>query len=316
MKLPSRVFSSIFLLITSCMLGIAFIFSLAIGFGNGLSDVDIPGLCLRFPDTWSPLEIRIFLLALILVSAALLILAFNRINHAGSRTRLRIFLLLAIVFLVLQLFIVFGLHTIQNTDAFEVQDQALAIARGIHETVDYTKSSYFRKYGNNDLYLIFCVQVFRFCLFFHIRMYHVVFSLLNLAAVDFGIFMTSRTVFLLKGSRAALKVFLLSILNPLNVLLLCWPYTCTLSMPLMMLSPWMTAALLKKKTSGGIRFAECLLIGMAAVAAYYFRPTAVFPVIALVLCTVCAGIRYAFCRDGSSPRISRRKIFTSNDAHS
>lgn len=231
------------------MLGIAFIFSLVIGFGNGLSDVDVPGLCLRFPDTWSPLEIRIFLLALILISAALLILAFIRINHAGSRARQRALLLLAIVFLVLQLFIVFGLHTIQNTDAFEVQDQALAIAKGIHKTVDYTKSSYFKKYGNNDLYLIFCVQVFRFCLLFHIRAYHTIFELLNLIAVDLGIFMTCRTIFLLKGSRASLTVFLLSILNPLNILLLCWPYTCTLSMPLMMLGPWITAVLLNKKTA-------------------------------------------------------------------
>ena len=316
MKLPSRVFSSIFLLITSCMLGIAFIFSLAIGFGNGLSDVDVPGLCLRFPDTWSPLEIRIFLLALILISAALLILAFIRINHAGSGARLRVLLLLAIVFLVLQLFIVFGLHTIQNTDAFEVQDQALAIAKGIHKTVDYTKSSYFKKYGNNDLYLIFCVQVFRFCLLFHIRAYHAVFELLNLIAVDLGIFMTCRTVFLLKGSRASLTVFLLSILNPLNILLLCWPYTCTLSMPLMMLCPWMTAALLKKESGGGIRFAEFLLIGITAVAAYYFRPTAVFPVIALILSAVCAGIRYAFCRSGSSVRARRSKFFAADHTRS
>jgi hypothetical protein len=214
MKLKGRIFSAVFSLITACLLGIAFIFSIVIGFGGVLSDVKVPGLSQRLSDTWSPLKIRVFLFALILVSAALLILAFTRINHASSKKRLRIFLLLAGVFLLMQLFIVFGLHTIQNTDAFEVQDQALAIAKGIHKTVDYTKSSYFRKYGNNDLYLIFCVQVFRFCLFFHIRTYSVVFALLNLAAVDLGIFMTCRTVFLLKGSRAALKVFLLSILNP------------------------------------------------------------------------------------------------------
>lgn len=316
MKLKGHIFSAVFSLITACLLGIAFIFSIVIGFGSGLSDVKVPGLSQRLSDTWSPLEICVFLFALILVSAALLILAFTRINHASSKKRLRIFLLLAGVFLLMQLFIVFGLHTIQNTDAFEVQDQALAITKGIHKTVDYTKSSYFRKYGNNDLYLIFCVQVFRFCLFFNIRTYSVVFALLNLAAVDLGIFMTCRTVFLLKGSRAALKVFLLSILNPLNILLLCWPYTCTLSMPLMMLCPWMTAALLKKKSGGGIRFAELLLIGITAVAAYYFRPTAVFPVIALVLCAVCAGIRYAFCRSGSSVRAPRRIFFAADHTRS
>ena len=296
MKFLGRMFSFVLSGITACMLGFALFFSLITGFGKGLPDMAVEGIMQRFPETWSSGEIRVFLIALILLFVGFVFLAFAWIDRAGHRKRLLMFLILGGVFLVMQLFIAFGLHTIQNTDAFEVQDQALAIARGIHQIVDYTKSTYFAKYGNNDLYLIFCVQVFRVCMLLHIHAYRTVFAVLNMVAVDLGIFMTWRTVFLLRGPKAALKVFVLSVFNPLNILLICWPYTCTLSMPLMMLSLWMAAALLKGKDSGALRFVEFLVIGLTAVTAYYFRPTAAFPVIALILCGVCAGVQKLFCR--------------------
>lgn len=296
MKFLGRMFSFVLSGITACMLGLALFFSLITGFGRGLPDMAVEGIIQRFPETWSSGEIRVFLIALILLFVGFVFLAFAWIDRAGHRKRLLISLILGGVFLVMQLFIAFGLHTIQNTDAFEVQDQALAIARGIHQIVDYTKSTYFAKYGNNDLYLIFCVQVFRVCMLLHIHAYRTVFAVLNVAAVDLGILMTWRTAFLLRGPKAALKVFVLSVFNPLNILLICWPYTCTLSMPLMMLSLWMAAALLKGKDSGALHFVEFLVIGLTAVTAYYFRPTAAFPVIALVLCGVCAGVQKLFCR--------------------
>lgn len=296
MKFLGRMFYFVLSGITACMLGFALFFSLITGFGRGLPDMAVEGIIQRFPETWSSGEIRVFLIALILLFVGFLCLTFAWIDRAGHRKRLLMFLILGGVFLVMQLFIAFGLHTIQNTDAFEVQDQALAIARGIHQIVDYTKSTYFAKYGNNDLYLIFCVQVFRVCMLLHIHAYRAVFAVLNAAAVDLGILMTWRTAFLLRGPKAALKVFVLSVFNPLNILLICWPYTCTLSMPLMMLSLWMAAALLKGKDSGALHFVEFLVIGLTAVTAYYFRPTAAFPVIALVLCGVCACVQKLFCR--------------------
>lgn len=306
MKFLGRMFSFVRSSITACMLGFALFFSLITGFGKGLPDMAVEGIMQRFPETWSSGEIRVFLIALILLFVGFVFLAFAWIDRAGHRKRLLMFLILGGVFLVMQLFIAFGLHTIQNTDAFEVQDQALAIARGIHQIVDYTKSTYFAKYGNNDLYLIFCVQVFRVCMLLHIHAYRTVFAVLNMVAVDLGIFMTWRTVFLLRGPKAALKVFVLSVFNPLNILLICWPYTCTLSMPLMMLSLWMAAALLKGKDSGALRFVEFLVIGLTAVTAYYFRPTAAFPVIALILCGVCAGVQKLFCRPEMSSGNSQK----------
>lgn len=316
MKQSGRILSAVFSGITACMLGFALLFSIIIGFGGGLPDVAVPGLVWRFPETWSPVEIRVFLVALILLLFAFVIEAFRQLDRAGHRKRVRILLILGGVFLLMQLFVALGLHTIQNTDAFEVQDQALAIARGVHQTVDYTKSTYFAKYGNNDLYLIFCVQVFRACMFLHIHAYRTVFAVLNVAAVDLGILMTCRTVFLLKGPKVALKIFLLSVLNPLNVLLICWPYTCTLSLPLMMLSVWMTAALLKGKDGRAIHFAEILVIGLTAAVAYYFRPTAIFPVIALILCAGCACVRKIFFRTGQSSSGSEKSVYDSEKSSS
>lgn len=308
MKFLGRMFSFVLSGITACMLGFALFFSLITGFGKGLPDMAVEGIMQRFPETWSSVEIRVFLIALILLFVGFVFLAFAWIDRAGHRKRLLMFLILGGVFLVMQLFIAFGLHTIQNTDAFEVQDQALAIARGVHQIVDYTKSTYFAKYGNNDLYLIFCVQVFRVCMLLHIHAYRTVFAVLNVAAVDLGILMTWRTVFLLRGPKAALKVFVLSVFNPLNILLICWPYTCTLSMPLMMLSLWMAAAFLKGKDSGTLHFVEFLVIGLTAVTAYYFRPTAAFPVIALVLCGVCAGVQKLLKESSSYTMGKSRKL--------
>lgn len=302
------MFSFVLSGITACMLGFALFFSLITGFGKGLPDMAVEGIMQRFPETWSSGEIRVFLIALILLFVGFVFFVFAWIDRAGHKKRLLMFLILGGVFLMMQLFIAFGLHTIQNTDAFEVQDQALAIARGVHQIVDYTKSTYFAKYGNNDLYLIFCVQVFRVCMLLHIHAYRTVFAVLNVAAVDLGILMTWRTVFLLRGPKAALKVFVLSVFNPLNILLICWPYTCTLSMPLMMLSLWMAAALLKEKDSGALHFVEFLVIGLTAVTAYYFRPTAAFPVIALVLCGVCAGVQKLLKESSSFTREKSRKL--------
>lgn len=203
MKFLGRMFSYVLSGITACMLGFALFFSLITGFGKGLPDMAVEGIMQRFPETWSSVEIRVFLIALILLFVGFIFLAFAWIDRAGHRKRLLMFLILGGVFLVMQLFIAFGLHTIQNTDAFEVQDQALAIARGVHQIVDYTKSTYFAKYGNNDLYLIFCVQVFRVCMLLHIHAYRTVFAVLNVAAVDLSILMTWRDCLSRKDDRHA-----------------------------------------------------------------------------------------------------------------
>lgn len=275
-------------IVTAILLGVALAFAIGIGLGYGLESVGIADgvhkkiqIAQNFEFTpgaiWLVLAMILLLLIFILIPGSWL-------DHASKKGRIAFFWVLTGVLLALQLYLVFGLNIIQNTDSFEVQDQALAIVRGVQKSVDYTKSSYFRKYGNNDLYLVFCMLLYRICHVLHIANWRKFFVLCNMISIDLGIFMTYRIIWLIKGPATGLKAYFLCVLNPLNYLLLHWTYTCTFSAPLMMLSVY-AAVLVRRKKDGVVpRILASAVIGITAALGYSMRPTATFPVIAMILC--------------------------------
>ena len=164
-----------------------------------------------------------------------------------------------------------------------MQDQALAIARKMFYAVDYTRSAYFRKYGNNDLYLMTCIGIYRLCDFLSIQNWPKIFALINMLCVDLGILFTCEIVRCMTDRRTALKAYMLCALNPLNVLLLQWTYTCTFSVPLMMAGIWLAVRMYYRRPALPVCAIGCVAIGCITAIGYYMRPTAVFPVIALIL---------------------------------
>ncbi len=289
-----KVFFRLIHIATAALLGIALFFAIRIGLGFGIPDVGMPGLnqvkeqiAQNFSFTSGALWL---LIAMLILLFAFLLIPGSWLDHASHRGRVIFFWVLTACLLGIQLHLVFGLNIIQNTDSFEVQDQALAIVRGVQKTVDYTKSAYFRKYGNNDLYLVVCMLLYRICDFLKIVNWQKFFVFFNLISIDLGIFMACRIIWLIKGPATGLKAYFLCVLNPLNYLLLHWTYTCTFSAPLMMLSIY-AAVLVSRKKDGPIRrILAAIVIAVTAAFGYSMRPTATFPVIALAVCILIFGV--------------------------
>jgi hypothetical protein len=269
---------SVLLALTAALLSIALLGAIAEGFGYRL-----PFYFLRKQQVQTGIDV---LPVLFIATAGLFLFLFlfsRWVDAAGRRGLLTALVLICAVLLAGQFAVVFGLNIFQQNDAFEVQDQALAIARGLQKTVDYTDSAYFRKYGNNDLYLALCIGFFRLLNALHIRNIQKAFVVLNMVSIDAGIAMACGIVRMLKGSRNALKVCLLCALNPLNYVLLAWTYTCTLSVPLMMAGLFGVVLIRRNRKHLLPALAASVLIGLSIAFGYAMRPTAVFPMIAVIL---------------------------------
>ncbi|MGN0362884.1 MAG: hypothetical protein ACI4ET_08595, partial [Bilifractor sp.] len=281
-------FVTFFTILTVILLCIAFFFALVTGFGKGLPGVSglsrvCKHLCAGIPFSWWP---QITLLIMLVLLFMFLAAAGKWVDRASRKKLIVLSILLSLFLILIQLLIVFRLNIIQNTDSFEVQDQAMAIAKGMFSSVDYTKSNYFRKYGNNDLYLLTCIGIYRLCDLLSIRNWPKVFALINMLCVDLGILFTCDIVRCMTSRRTALKAYLLCVLNPLNVLLLQWTYTCTFSVPLMMAGIWIAVRLHCRRPPLPVCVAGCAAIGCITAIGYYMRPTAVFPLIALILAEI------------------------------
>lgn len=282
---PARkIILTIIYSVTALLLVVALAIAIILGFGQGLTGMysaslpEITGRLVRHPC--------LILLSMTVLLFIFLMAAGSWIDHTGRKELIIAGILMTAFLITIQMWIVFGLNIIQNTDSFEVQDQALAIVRGVQDSVDYEKSAYFRKYGNNDLYLIMCIGMYRLCDVLHIANWSKFFALFNTFCIDAGIFMSCHILSVITNRRTALRAYLLNVLNPMNYLFIHWTYTCTYSIPLMTLSICL-AVYVHRHKGCTVRKALCfVLIGLTAVIGYYLRPTAVFPVIALVLCAI------------------------------
>lgn len=277
------VFQILYIL-TAILLVIALYYAIKMGFLTGIKGIyseslpEVYGRAARHP--------RLTLGAMILLLFIFLMSAGGWLARATRKQCIVVGIVLTAFILGLQLYFVFGLNIIQNTDAFEVQDQAKAIADGILKSVDYTHTKYFRKYGNNDLYLMICILMYKACNFLHITAWEKAFALFNMFCIDTGVFLSCHILAMLKDRRVALQALLLNALNPLNYVFLHWTYTCTFSIPLMLLGIYLVIRILKHPDQYLCNGILALLIGLVSAFGYKLRPTAVFPTIALLVCLI------------------------------
>lgn len=289
MKRPGKnILLIILYIITAALLAAALGLAVGIGYKTGIRGIynaalpKVTGGIARHP--------RLVLTAMLLLLFLFLMSVGSWLERAERKQCIAAGICMTAILLALQMCFVFRLNIIQNTDSFEVQDQAMAIARGVLKSVDYEQSAYFRKYGNNDLYLIACIGIFRFCDFFHIENWAKVFALFNTFCIDAGIFMACRIMALVKNPRTALRAYLMCVLNPLNYLFIHWTYTCTFSIPLMLLGIYL-ALHIRRHPERAVRNAVLsFLIGIDTVVGYYLRPTSVFPMLALIVCLIAKHI--------------------------
>lgn len=221
-----------------------------------------------------------------LLLGAFVILMFQYIDKWDEKKLTRLSIGCLFILIVGQIVMMFCFDVVQITDSFLVRDQALAIVQGIDKHIDYESIWYFKRYGNNNFYLLLTVWLYRLFEVLHIQNTSLAFVIFNTTLIDLAVWMTYKLAVLLRDKRFAGKVLLLCVMNPLNYLLLYWTYTCTYSIVigvtilyLAVLIYKQNVTILKKVCFGGG-------IGGLLVIGYFLRPTALIPFIAVICCFV------------------------------
>lgn len=225
---------------------------------------------------------------LFLATAVLLLFfftAFSTIEKSNVRKLFIINIAAVIALAAGQVFILTAFDIMNTTDPYMVQDQALAIANGLDKTIDTSYSPYFAGYSNNDFSVLFAVFVDKAASLFNIENNTRLLAVLNAIFTDIGILLLYKTVGLLWNRKKATEVLLLSVMNPLNYLMLWWTYTCTFSVPLMIGVVYLAAVFYKTK-SRSVQYVSAILLGVILALGYFIRPTVLIPGIGAVICFV------------------------------
>ena len=226
-----------------------------------------------------------YILFAVLFLGAVFFAGFGLIDRHAEKWHTLIFWGIMGITLAAQLAILFGFRVYQITDGYIVQDQARALALGTTDTINVTNINYFLIYGNNYFLLYFFYAYYKISQFLHIQDDAFVLAALNVIFLDLALVFEYRTACLLTNRKTALKIHLLTAVNPFSAVLLYWAYTLNYSIPLMAAAGYLIVVLYKK-TSLKWYQNVCLsvLLGCVVVWGYYMRPTAVFPFIAGLMC--------------------------------
>ncbi len=173
---------------------------------------------------------------------------------------------------------------VPSTDSYAVFDQALKISKGEATTID-GYLSYFDDYSNNNLFVLFMSGFFSILSSLKITEPMDIYFwsiVLNGVFVLIGCLLTFDIVRRLKGLKPACKTLVFFVINPLFYMMMFWVYTCTISIPFMVLGFYLAVLLCTSKSQivaglcgGGI--------GALAVVGYFLRPTCIIPLIALAI---------------------------------
>lgn len=192
--------------------------------------------------------------------------------------------LLVFILIIGQFILLVDCHFIQITDPYICIDQAKAIAMGIEKHVDYTSTTYFVQYANNNFFVLLVVYITKLFKFFNIIDYDNYMVLINTIMINLSIFVLYKISVKVKDEKFALKVLTLNVLNPLNYLLIHWPYTCTMSLFFTFLIIYLFI-LLNQIKEINIKFIFFLsMLGFFTVFGYFFRPTIIIPIISIICC--------------------------------
>lgn len=194
-------------------------------------------------------------------------------------------LLLLGIFVFGEMIMMHMFYVVPITDAYVIDDNAMALLQGITKKVD-EYSSYFSYYGNN----YFAVLLVR-------KLYYLMYDVggsdpykflfwINSLCIIISVILTWMSARLIVGARKACMVLLLIVINPVFYGITFWAYTLTMSMPIMMGIVYLGVCFIKCRNKL-INILTGAGMGILTVAGYYLRPTAVFPLIALVIVGIC-----------------------------
>ena len=216
----------------------------------------------------------------------LIIVIFKIIDKLTNRKRKILKYALISFLVIIQFIMLIDVSTVSMTDPYIVNDQARALAFGLEETLDYTSTTYFEAYSNNNFCVLLVILLTKFFSIFNLVNNTEYLVLFNIILIDLSIILVYKVAKILKGNAFALKSLVLSVLNPLNYLLIHWTYTNTYSLPFTIGCIYIVF-LLKQNNKINSKFVFLVIIfGITSLIGYLIRPTIIIPVIAIFIISI------------------------------
>lgn len=296
-KYKGSIFFRIILVITMLFILLSIHYCIRYICGSSMAGLhSIPENFYFFSDSRAKIAVLSFIAVLLeIVVIFYFLFSLNRFITKSSERTVRITgIILWALMIVLQLCIIFSINSAPNGDAFRVINRAYALATGEIKPMHYDRPT-FRRYSNNDFYLMLMTGFFRTASAIGIGrscLYRIL-IIINTACTDLGILFAVKTVGITFGKKSGTIFLAFAALNPLYYLVNFWVYTNTASILPMMLTVYLLVVFEKKRS--GYSFARQLLFmvitGFVAAIAYSIRATAFFPVIAYLVLRIILLIR-------------------------
>lgn len=211
---------------------------------------------------------------------------FKLINRCNKKVLTIITISIFSFIVIIQALIAFKFDFNFITDTAMINDQSLAIAKGIKNGID-TDIGYFHYISNNNFIVLFLALVYKVLLFFGISDFTSVLAFFNAILIDVAIFIVYKTIELCFNKTTATKYMVLTILNPMNYFIIYWVYTATFSMPLLALAVYLSISVWKSSEDKGIKnYIKIALIAITGVVGFYLRPIVLIPLIAAGICFI------------------------------
>ncbi len=188
------------------------------------------------------------------------------------------------VFVAIEIFVLFNLSSVPNTDAYRCIDTAIGFATGVEESVSNNSLyyNYFCAFSNNNMFVSILDLYFSFLKLFNVTDFLFFARVLNAILIFLAIVFTFLSINKLLGLKMATKTLVLLTLCPVFYVFIEWVYTLTFSLAFMMALFYVLVCLTKAKTTSK-RILLSIICALLAVVSYLIRPTAIFPLIAFIL---------------------------------
>lgn len=259
--------------------------ALAFLFIKSLSTVSI--FAVRFKDIVHQRTLFYIFFSIVLM---LIIFGIFKLIDKCSKKKLVIVTIVSFAIIIsIQVFFSFYFNIHFVTDSFIVNDQSLAIAGGINKNID-TNNFYFHTISNNNFLVLFLVPIYKVINTLGISNYMGCMYLFNALMIDVSIYFVYRILVKCFSKSIATKYMILSVLNPINYLIIYWVYSATLSMPVMLAVIYLAISIWKTPDSKPMyNYLKIGGIALLSIVGFFLRPTVLIPVIAAVLCFILFG---------------------------
>lgn len=229
-----------------------------------------------------------FLIILILTVIGSYVLLFRFFQNASKKSIIIATLIIVFMMLLVYGIILYNIQPFASSDAYNVQDLALYLAKtGKHRvSADAPHAmEYFGYYANNYFLTILLAKYFRILLWLGIQDIYIPLYILTIGGMLVGTMFLYLTGVYVKGIRGGAEILALCAGNPLYYILPLWAYTNALSVPFTAATVYFAIRLLHEKGRKGRGISAALFAGSLAVG-YYIRPTVVIPAIAFLICLI------------------------------